>query len=171
MLKVFINPLILVSSLLFGNDIVGFQDYESVNSVFNHYLEAVDNKNIKKMSEFFYYGGSDRTTFFFGDNPPVVINTEKDLIDIFTSWKKSERANFERTRIDNISIAPASDYKDARLCIVDVTYSRLNKDDIPVNQARAAYHFYRDKTKKLFGFWEKWSKWKIYMVVDLDLNR
>ena len=64
MLKVFINTLILVSSLLFGNEIVGFQDYESVNSVFNQYLEAVDNKNIKKMSEFFYYGGTDRTTFF-----------------------------------------------------------------------------------------------------------
>ena len=68
MLKVFINTLIVVSSLLFGNEIVGFQDYESVNGVFNQYLEAVDNKNIKKMSEFFYYGGSDRTIFFFGDN-------------------------------------------------------------------------------------------------------
>ena len=24
---------------------------------------------------------------------------------------------------------------------------------------------------KKIGFWEKWSKWKIYMVVDLDIDR
>ena len=147
-----------------------FDDYDNVEKIFQAYIKAVDEKNIKEMSKFFYYGDEDKTIFHFGDNPPISIYELEELEQILTAWKESPNSNFRRTRLDKINIAPRYDWIDERICTVDVTYSRLGDSDEFISQKRSVYHLYRGKNSGIIGLLKKWKKWKIYMIVDVEVE-
>ena len=46
----------------------------------------------------------------------------------------------------------------------------LGEDDEFISQKRSIYHFYRDKNSGIIGFLKKWKKWKIYMLVDTEVE-
>ena len=162
--------IISLSSSLFSEE-KKFDDYDNVEKIFQAYLKVVDEKNVDEMAKYFYYGGGpDRTIFHFGDNPPIIVYELEELKQILTAWKESPNSNFHRTRLDRINIAPRYDWIDERICTVDVTYSRLGGNDEFISQKRSIYHFYRDKNSGIFRFFRKWKKWKIYMLVDTEVE-
>ena len=165
----YLLPVISLSSSLLSEE-KKFDDYDIIEKIFQAYIRAVDEKNIEEMSNFFYYGDENKTVFHFGDNPPISIYELDELKQILTAWKESPNSNFHRTRLDEINIAPRYDWIDERICTVDVTYSRLGEDDEFIVQKRSIYHFYRDKNSGIFGFFKKWRKWKIYMLVDTEVE-
>ena len=122
------------------------------------------------MADYFYYGGSDKTVFHFGDNPPLAVYTEAELMELLSAWKESPRSNFSTTKFDKIDIAPRWDQANAIICTIDAVYSRLDKNGELVNKARTLYHFYRYKNTGVLRFFSKWRPWKIYMVLDLDIE-
>ena len=161
--------IISLSTSLFSEE-KKFDDYDNVQKIFQAYVKVVDEKNIEEMSKFFYYGDGDKTIFHFGDNPPISVYELGELKQILTAWKESPNSNFHRTRLDRINIAPRYDWIDERICTVDVTYSRLGGNDEFISQKRSIYHFYRNKNSGIFRFFRKWKKWKIYMLVDTEVE-
>ena len=161
--------IISLSTSLFSEE-KKFDDYDNVQKIFQAYIKAVDEKNIDEMSKLFYYGDGDKTIFHFGDNPPISVYELDELKQILEAWKKSPNSNFHRTRLDRINIAPRYDWIDERICTVDVTYSRLGGNDEFISQKRSIYHFYRNKNSGIFRFFRKWKKWKIYMLVDTEVE-
>ena len=144
-----------------------FNKYDEVNGVFESYIAVVDEKNITKMSKYFQ---TDWCTLHFGSGIPTVITNEEEFIIIFNNWKNSSKANFAKTRLDKIEIAPVWDHIDTKLCTVDATYSRLNEKGEVLGTGRALYHFVRHKYSGLYRFIKKWKKWQIYMITDLDID-
>ena len=162
--------IISLSSSLFSEE-KKFDDYDNVEKIFQAYIKVVDEKNVDEMAKYFYYGGGpDRTIFHFGNNPPIMVYELEELKQILTAWKESPNSNFHRTRLDRINIAPRYDWIDEKICTVDVTYSRLGGNDEFISQKRSIYHFYRDKNSGIFRFFRKWKKWKIYMLVDTEVE-
>tara|TARA_Y100001970_G_C13876762_1_gene671795 strand:+ start:190 stop:702 length:513 start_codon:yes stop_codon:yes gene_type:complete len=147
-----------------------FDDYDNVEKIFQAYVKAVDEKNIDKMLKYIHVGGGPKTIFHFGENPPIVVRELDELKQILTVWKNSPNSNFHRTRLDTVNIAPRYDWLDERICTVDVTYSRLGDSDEFISQKRSVYHFYRAKNSGIIGFFKKWEKWKIYMLVDVEVE-
>ena len=147
-----------------------FDDYDNDQKIFQAYVEAVDEKNINKMSKYIHVGDGPMTIFHFGDNQPIVVSGLDELEQILTTWKNSPNSNFHRTRLDRVNIAPRYDWLDERICTVDVTYSRIGENAELISQKRSVYHFYRDKNSGVIGFLKKWKKWKIYMIVDVEVE-
>ena len=164
--------LLLVFSLSSGllSEEKKFDDYDNVEKIFQAYVKAVDEKNINKMSKYIHIDGGPQTIFHFGDNQPIVISGLNELKQILTTWKNSPNSNFHRTRLDRVNIAPRYDWLDERICTVDVTYSRIGENEELISQKRSVYHFYRDKNSGVIGFLKKWKKWKIYMIVDVEVD-
>ena len=161
--------LLIMSCISFAEE-KPFNDHKKVKKVFLEYIKAVDAKDINKMADYFYYGDSDKTVFHFGDNPPLAIYTKVELMEILSAWKESPRSNFSTTRFDKIDIVPRWDHANAIICTIDAVYSRLNEDGDVINKARTLYHLYRYKNTGVLRFLNKWKPWKIYMVLDLDLE-
>jgi len=165
----YILSFLLIFNITFSNE-KPFDDYDKVQMRFQDYIQTVDAKDIEKMTDFFYYGKGEKTIFHFGNNSPLIIYERKELDEIFKIWKQSPKSEFNRTRLDKINVAPRSDRKEEKLCTVDVTYSRLGDDDKLISKRRSIYHFYRYKNSWIKRFIKKWKEWKIYMVVDVDIE-
>ena len=161
--------LLIMSCISFAEE-KPFNDHKKVKNVFLEYIKAVDAKDINKMADYFYYGDSDKTVFHFGDNPPLAIYTRAELMEVLSAWKESPRSNFSTTRFDKIDIVPRWDHANAIICTIDAVYSRFNEDGEVINKARTLYHLYRYKNTGVLKFLNKWKPWKIYMVLDLDLE-
>ena len=156
----------ILSNIVFaGLQDTTFNKYDEVNNVFESYLLVVDEKNITKMSKYFQ---TDWCTLHFGSGIPIVITNKEEFNIVFNNWKNSSKANFVKTKLDKIEIAPVWDHIDTKLCTVDATYSRLNEQGEVLGTGRALYHFVRHKYSGLYRFFKKWKKWKIYMITDLD---
>jgi len=147
-----------------------FEDYDKIQTLFQGYIQAVDSKDIEKMTEYFYYGKGEKTIFHFGINPPIAVYEKQELDEIFNIWKTSPKSEFKRTRLDKVNIVPRSDREGESVCTVDVTYSRIGDNDQLINQRRSIYHFYRYKNSGIMRLIKRWKEWKIYMVVDVDLE-
>jgi len=161
--------IISLSTSLFSEE-KKFDDYDNVQKIFQAYVKAVDEKNINKMSKYIHIDGGPQTIFHFGDNQPIVVSRLDELKQILKAWKNSPNSNFHRTRLDKVNIAPRYDWLDERICTVDVTYSRIGENEELISQKRSVYHFYRDKYSGVIGFLKKWKKWKIYMIVDVEVD-
>ena len=159
MLKYIILVFSLSSSLL--SEEKKFDDYEYIEKIFQAYIKAVDEKNIDEMSKQFENSKAVMVTHYQGLTMPQ--------IDELRS-KMREHGIIFIQRLDKINIAPRYDWIDEKVCTVDVTYSRLGEDDEFIVQKRSIYHFYRDKNSGIFGFFRKWKKWKIYMLVDTEVE-
>ena len=168
MFKYLLLVISLSSSLL--SEQKKFDDYDNVEKIFQAYVKAVDEKNINKMSKYIHLDGGPQTIFHFGDNQPIVVSRLDELKQILKAWKNSPNSNFHRTILDKVNIAPRYDWLDERICTVDVTYSRIGENEELISQKRSVYHFYRDKYSGVIGFLKKWKKWKIYMIVDVEVD-
>jgi len=161
--------IISLSTSLFSEE-KKFDDYDNVQKIFQAYVKAVDEKNINKMSKYIHVGDGPMTIFHFGDNQPILVDEFDELKQILIAWKESPNSSFYRTRLDRINIAPRYDWLDERICTVDVTYSRLGDSDEFISQKRSVYHLYRGKNSGIIGLLKKWKKWKIYMIVDVEVE-
>lgn len=160
-LIIYLTTTSLSSFLFAGENKQSSKEEKRVIKLLSGYFEQVDNKNTKDMLNYI-----NLPLILHFDSQPIHVKTKEEFNDIFNVWKKTNKAGYDRTKIDKTSITEI--FKDF-MYVVDVSYSRIDSLNNVVNSKRSLYSFVRaDKYWRLGFLNKKWKKWKIYMIQSLE---
>ena len=163
MKKVIVTNLLVAGQAVFPRQDTTFKDQDVIISVIEEYFAQVDKKNIDGMYRFFTMP----LVLHFNADKPYHIKDRGEFDSVFNAWKRSPNADFQRTRIDSISVNNAFfNY----FCVADVTYSRLDNKGNTINQQRILYNLVKGDKFGPLGLLIKWFKaWKIYMITNVEI--
>ena len=163
MKKVIFIILLITAQAVFSQQKTTFKDQDVIISLIEDYFAQVDKKNIDGMYSFFAMP----LVLHFNADKPYHIKDKGEFDLVFNAWKRSPNADFQRTRIDSISVNNAfANY----ICVADVTFSRLDRKGNPINRQRVLYNLVKGGKYGPLGLLIKWfMKWKIYMISNVDI--
>ena len=92
--------LVIVSSMVLGEDKEPFKQEGKVLSVLKSYISCVDDKNVEGMLEHITIP----LDLHFGSQQVTTIKSKGEFEKIFNKWNSSEKSNFHATKIKSVDI-------------------------------------------------------------------
>ena len=163
MKKIIFLIILFTADIIFSQQDTTFKEQDLIISLLEDYFAHVDNKDIDGMYRFFAMP----LVLHFNADKPYHIKDKGEFEAIFSAWHHSPKADFHKTRIDNIRVNNAFfNY----FCVADVTYSRLDNKGNTINQQRILYNLIKGDKFGPLGLLIKWfKKWKIYMITNVEM--
>ena len=114
--------LVIISSMVLGEDKKPFNQEGKVLSVLKSYISCVDDKNIKGMLEHITIP----LDLHFGSQQVTTIKSKGEFEKIFNRWNNSEKSNFNVTKIKSVDIEQTG-LVNNMFAVADVTFERLKE--------------------------------------------
>ena len=165
--------MILSGSVVFSSENPNFKNEKKIVSVLQDYFISVDKKDFEGMLRYVTIP----LNVHFDAEKVVTIESNQDFKILFDSWKKSSNSKFHSTKITSIKVEPTWIVDDL-LAVADVTYDRVDNKGKKIRTERTLYHFirgngyYSSPLKFMWTFFTRWmSKWKIYMISNIEVDK
>ena len=163
MKKIIFLIILFTADIIFSQQDTTFKEQDLIISLLEDYFAHVDNKDIDGMYRFFAMP----LVLHFNADKPYHIKDKEEFEAIFSTWHRSPKADFHKTRIDNIRV---NNVFFNYFCVADVTYSRLDNKGNTINQQRILYNLVKGDKFGPLGLLIKWfKKWKIYMITNVEM--
>jgi len=165
--------LILSGHVVCSSENLNFKNEEKIVSVLQDYFSSVDKKDFEGMLRYVTIP----LNLHFDAERVVTIDSNQDFKILFDNWKKSSNSKFHSTKITSIKVEPTWIFDDL-LAVADVTYDRVDNKGKKIRTERTLYHFirgngyYSSPLKFMWTFFTRWmSKWKIYMISNIEVDK
>ena len=165
--------MILSGHVVCSSENLNFKNEEKIVSVLQDYFSSVDKKDFEGMLRYVTIP----LNLHFDAERVVTIDSNQDFKILFDNWKKSSNSKFHSTKITSIKVEPTWIFDDL-LAVADVTYDRVDNKGKKIRTERTLYHFirgngyYSSPLKFMWTFFTRWmSKWKIYMISNIEVDK